>query len=173
MQIKINNDADEFAILQLSGLNSARSLTSLLSTFAKQVPSDEDLEVIISKSKLHDCYKSNPSILGINICNRLPDFLDSSGYQTPQAPNHITIVLHRERKATHQRRSHPKPSFLRVIKEWLDLNLSKDKILSIPTEQIPGFLFTHPEQVTYKIKRETNTPIHILRLKTIWKISRR
>lgn len=175
MKIKIQNDHDAFTLGQLADLPNPRSLIELVGTFASlQVPPDDDLEVIIHKQMLADSYKSNPSVLGIKILAKTNElFQDSAGFGTPNAPLHVTVMLHRQRKPDTARRTTVTPSVKQVIKDWLALNLPPTEALDIPVSDIPAFFTTHPEQLTYQVKRETSTAIKIKRLKTKWLITRK
>lgn len=173
MKIRLNSDADEFALMQLANLSHVRSTIQLLSAYANaHAPEDEDFECIIAKERLAACYTYNPTLLAAKI-KANTSFLDYSGFQTPDAPGHITILLLRSYKLATQRKGRSKPNVKSLIRDWLNLNLPSDQRLDIPHIAISPFFLTHPEQVTYQIKRELSVPIKIKRLKTKWVISRR
>jgi hypothetical protein len=173
MNIHLNSDADEFALMQLAGLSHVRSTIQLLSAYANaHAPEDEDFECIIAKQRLAACYTYNPTLLAVKIkCNT--QFLDCSGFQTPDAPGYVTILLLRSYKLATQRKGRSKPNVKSLIRDWLNLNLPTPSHLDIPLSCISPFFLTHPEQVTYQIKRELSTPIKIKRFKTKWQITRR
>jgi len=170
MKTKLSNDADEFAMLQICGLSAVRSPAALLSALSHVCSPTEDFECIIAKNRLAPTFRANPSLLAKRILEKAGDgFEDSAGFYTPGAPKYVTVLLMRQRRAAHQRRYHPSPSVLQLIKQWLD-DPRHDPELVIPVEEIPRFYFTHPEQLTYKIYKETDTRITIIKQKSQWKI---
>lgn len=130
------------------------------------------MEITIKRDQLPQSYRANPSLFGIHLRSKT-EFADSSGCQTPHKPDHITIWLHAVRKAQNERYTQAQPSLKRVVKAWLNLNAPKTNKLHIKIEGIPPFFFSHPEQLIYQIKRETQTPIKIIKLKTKWIIARK
>lgn len=163
------------AIATIASLQDYRSLMELIAEYAKlRCSDDEDLEITIAKSLLPDSYKSNPSMMALKIRERsgLEEFLDSAGNQCPESNLHVILTLMRAKKKN-GRYTQAKASVKQVIKDWLDLNEPKWKKLFIPLADIPVFISTHPEQLTYAIKREKQVPIKITRKSTQWIITRK
>lgn len=173
MKSKLLTPTDVTAFAEIAGLQNWRSIASLLSIYADtECPTDEDFHVVIAKELLPDSYKNNPSLLSSVILSK-SEFLDSSGHRTPDAPNTVTIQLLRERKPSYQRWTRITPTLKGLIKDWLNLNLPKEKKLRIPINAITAFYRSHPEQLKYQIKAETDTPISILQLSKVWLITRK
>jgi len=159
----------------LAGLQNPRSIPALLAAYIIEAiyPDSTEIAFTIAKDLLPDTYKGNPSLFAAKVLEKLAgEWLDSSGFQTPHKRTHVTIVLFRKAKPSHARRAHPAPSLKQTVKLWLDLNLHKARKLRIPLIGVPPFYASHPEQLTYAIKKETKTPIRIRRMKTSWMISR-
>lgn len=174
MKIRINNAADEMIVAELAGLQDHRSLAALIAAYAEtRCPEEEDFTADIAKAMLTDSYRSNPATLARNVLAKLLShgFEDSSGYQTPARSTHVTIKILRERKPVSRRYTHGTPTAKQLIKEWLPL--TDEPSLKLEKELIPPFLSTHPEQLSFQIKRETSTPIRILRTETHWIITRK
>ncbi len=171
MKVKLSTEADEIAFKHITGLQSPRSLAALIAALARRCDPNEDFECIIQRDRLQDSYRSNPSLFAQKIKDKT-DFVDASGYQTPDRENHISILLFREKKAAAKRRFHPVASVKQQIKDWLDLNEPRDKFFTVKLPDIPAFYFTHPEQLSYQIKRES-CPIRIVRMKNHWRIFRK
>lgn len=170
MKTRLASDADQLAMLQVCGLSSTRSPAALLAALSHVCMPEENFEVIIAKDRLASTFRANPSLLAKRILEKCYDFNDSAGFYTPGAGKFVTIILFRERRPPTQRRYHPHPSVLQVIKNWHN-DPQAVKVLEIPIEEIPAFYLTHSEQLTYKIWRETNTRINIKKLKFLWKIT--
>lgn len=175
MKVKLNTDADTYAMSVVASLQNYRSIAALLAAYADvKCPSDENFTAMVRKSLLPASYRSNPSALALAMLGlSTDDFEDSAGYQTPSKSSHVTVRLLRDGKPDHARRTNAKPSIKQTIKEWLELNLDSDEVLHFPIADIPRFLYTHPEQLTYQIKRESGTPIRIIRSATLWTITRK
>lgn len=177
MKLKLNNDADRFAWEQVAGLQNSRSLTTTIAEYIRTraiFNDDESCEVTVAKALLPDSYKGNPSLMAVKLLQKLDgEWMDSSGYQTPGKRTHVTLVMLRNAKPSHSRRAHASPSVKQVIKEWLELNEPRSSRLRIPIASVPPFYFSHPEQLKYQIKQETETPIKIIRLSKSWLIARK
>lgn len=173
MKTKLTSDQDELAIMQVCGLFSARSPAALLAAMSHVATDEEDFEVIIKASRLAPSFRSNPSLFSKRVLEKCPLFEDSAGFFLPRSPGYVSIILFRRLRTADARRYHPDPSVLQVVKNWLKENLPKDEVLEILLDEIPRFFFTHPEQLAYRVYRETQTRITITKLKTKWKISRR
>lgn len=171
MKIRINNEADLHAFAQVASLQNPRSVLAIISAASARCSTDEDFQAEVAKDLLAPSYHSNPSILAIKI-QATTQFADSSGFQTPNRPTHVTILLHRQAKLIGARYTRATPSIKSTTKAWLKLDL-KHKRLHLPHEAIPPFFQTHPEQFVYQIKTETNMPIKILKLSKSWLISRK
>lgn len=169
MKLSLNNEADVFASLQ-----NTRSITTGIAELLLEDADDTgDVTVEVAKSLLPDSYKGNPSLFASKVLEKLNgQWEDSSGYQTPNKRTHVTIKILRHAKPSHARRANPLPSVKQIIKQWLDLNLPDIRKLRIPIAAIPPSYLSHPEQLTYAIKRETETPIRIHRAKASWFIKR-
>lgn len=173
MKIKLRNASDLVAVQTVVGSPDA-SLTIAIAMMANSALDNENFEVIIDKALLPDTYKSNPTALASKIqAKAYEQFPDFGGWQTPDTDGKfVTIVLMRERKPDAARRSHPQPSAKHLIKEWLTLDLPRLTLLDVPIDIIPPFFRTHPEQLSYQIKRETLTAITIRRYTKKWTIQR-
>lgn len=172
MNLKLANDKDVAALQTVTGCHTG-VISTLLATYASEQSDEEDFTAHINRMLVTASYRSNPSVLALTTMNKTQGFADCSGYQTPNADEYITIVLHRCKKPDHARKSTPKASAKQVIKGWLALNLPRLETLDIPIESIPKFLLTHSEQLTYQIHRETNVRITIKKFKTKWQIQRK
>lgn len=174
MRIKINNDTDLHALAQIAGLQNPRSTLGVIAAYACHQSNDEEenFEAEVHKDMLPPTYQANPSLLALQLRAKT-NYVDSSGHQTPGRSTYVTIKLLCERKPAFARYTMAQPSIKRTIKNWLHLNLRKSKKLKIEIEGIPPFFFSHPEQLKYQIKRETQTPIKITQLKKNWLISRK
>lgn len=173
MQLKILNSADEYAASLVAGLQNSRGFAQIIAEHSQRCDKEDDFTCIIAKQLLPASYRGNPSILAIKALAKVDDFQDASGYQTPQDQATITIIFYRKCKEAQHRRTNPFPSVTAIIKEWLQLNLPKSKRLTVPLLSIPPHFSTHPEQLTYRIKIETQTPIKITKLSKSWLISRK
>lgn len=175
MKLKLNNDTDVHAAATVAGLQHWKSIAHILGEYSTLCPLDEDFEIIINKELLRapsPSYLTNPSTLALHVLSKCGiTFEDCAGYQTPTSTKTITIILHRNPKQ--HRRTNPKQSIKKLIKEFLDLNHDINMVLEIPIKLIPKFLYAHPEQLTYTIKRETEIPIKITRTEEHWTISRK
>lgn len=173
MKLTIANSKDIEAIATVCNIYSYKNINHLVRTYANsQVPKEEDLEVTVSKDLLPATYRYNPSLLAQKIQVNISDQFQSCSGSTSANGGNISIILRRESKKPFQR-YHPNPSVKQMIKEWIDLNLPDDQSLELPLSIIPQFYSTHPEQLVYQIKQETQTPIKIKRFKTVWKITRK
>ncbi len=178
MKITLNNDTDLHDANQVAGLQNSRSVTATIAGYINVVTQGQsihkDCEVTVHKVLLSNSYRGNPSLFGTKVLAALKgEWLDSSGWQTVGKRTHITIKLLRQAKPEHARRAFASPSIKQLIKQWLELNLPNSRKLTIPIAGIPAFYTTHPEQLTYAIKREMGTPIRIKRAKTIWIFARK
>lgn len=172
MNIKVNNDADRYALASVASLQNSRSLVAILAEYIN-AQGDEPTTVTIKRNQLPSSYKSNPSLFALRLLAKCPQFADSSGYSTPMSPEHVTVKLLRDRKPDNARYTQAIPSLKRVIKNWINLNEKKSKKLRIPIEGIPPFFFSHPEQLTYQLRKETQTPIKIIKLNKHWVFARK
>lgn len=175
MKIQIETQQDIITVLQAANFNTSdseeyKSLAWVLASFASlQVPDNQDFECVINTALVKPSHRSNPSAYSLQIAAKTDGrFLSSSGHATDS--NHITILLMRadDKSTTHK----VKFCALNEIKRWLSSSSQIDE-LSIETSSITRAYLTRPEQLSYKIKRETGQKIKIKRLKTIWKITRK
>lgn len=175
MKLRLSNDTDVQAAATVAGLQHWKSIAHILGEYSLLCPLDEDFEATISKELLRapsPSYISNPATLALHVFAKVGiTFEDCAGYQTPTNTHTITIVMHRSPKPS--RRTNPKTTVKSLIKEFLNLNHDTNMVIEIPIQLIPAFILTHPEQLTYAIKRETGTPISIQRTTTNWTISRK
>lgn len=167
MKVKLATVADEEAFKAITGLSNPRSTVALIGAMAAKTDPFEDFECIVKSSLLKDSYRSNPSLLAIKIREKTT-FVDCAGYQTPHSDGYITIILFREKK--NSSRYNPSPGCAQQIKAWLDQAPDPKDLLKVPTSEVPGFYLTHPEQLAYKIHRETGTRIKITRFVRHWNI---
>lgn len=167
MKVKIATDEDESAIKAITGLSQPRSIISLLSALAAKVDQFDDFECIIKSERLPSSYRSNPSVLAGKV---LPSttFVDCAGYLTPSSEGYITIMLFRTKK--NSSRYNPAPRCADIIKAWLEQAPQAKEVLRMELSDIPSFYRTHPEQLTYKIHRETSQRIKINRFIRHWNI---
>lgn len=167
---------DVFAAGQLAGLQNPRSIVAVIAEYIAEdtKPETPDVEITVAKNLLPDTYRGNPSLFANKVLSKLKSdqWQDCSGHQTPGKRSHVTIRLLRKPKPLHARRANIHPSIKQIVKDWLNLNLHKQRKLSVPIAAIPAFYMTHPEQLVYQIKRETNTPLKIKRLTNTWLIKR-
>lgn len=170
--IKLITNADHLASLQVLGLepDTKISPTSLLACLADSLtPANRDCHFIIAKSRLAASWRANPSLLTKNIIAKTEGFVDGIGWQSRTSQFMVECLLLRQQKPFTTRRWQSKPSVQFTIVAWLQVALPTDT-LTIQLEDIPSFLQTHPEQLTYKVYRETNRRIRIIKQKTQWKI---
>jgi len=170
--IKLITNADHLASLQVLGLeqDSKISPTSLLACLADQLaPANRDCHFIVAKSRLAASWRSNPSLLTKNIVAKTEGFVDGIGWQSRTSQFMVECLLLRQPKPFATRRWQSKPSVQFTIVAWLQV-ADPTQTLIIDLEDIPSFLQTHPEQLSYKIFKETNRRIRIIKQKTQWKI---
>lgn len=175
MKLKLNNEADIFACSEIAGLQNSQSIVTLLAEYANsQCGEDEVFTASIDKELLADSYKSNPSLLAGKVLVRLQrgegNWQSCSGHLT--SDTHVTVRLSQQPKQKYVRVS-ARPSVKQTIKDWLSLNEPKHKKLKLPISILPAWYLSHPEQLTYTIRQETNTPIKIIKLTNSWIISRK
>lgn len=172
MKLRLNNDADVFAITQIASLQNPRSLVAIIGAYLTS--SDIAInEIEVAKDLLPTTYRANPSLFASRVQAAVStQFQSASGHQSSAKPTHITVKLHKSEKPLTY---HPSTSIKSVTKQWLASPASPSQMprLRIPLEGIPPFFQSHSEQFTYQIKQETNTRIKILKLKKSWIISRK
>ena len=170
--IKLVTNADHLASLQVLGLepDTKISPSALLALLADALAlANRDCHFIVAKSRLAPSYQANPSLLTKTIVAKTKGFVDGIGWQSRTSIFMIECLLLRQKKPFAARRWQGKPSLQFTIVAWLQVADPSDT-LTIRKEDIPSFLQTHPEQLTYKIYRETNRRIRIIKQKTQWKI---
>lgn len=175
MKLTLNNEADVFAVGELAGLQNGGGIVLLLAAYAA-AEGDGETEFIatINRELLGDTYRGNPSLLAAKVLVRLQcrdgDWESCSGHLTSET--HVSVRLSKMPKQRYVR-SYARPSVKGTIKEWIDLKLHKSKRLKLPISTIPAWYMSHPEQLTYTIKQETQVAIKITKLTGSWLISRR
>jgi len=176
LKLKLNNEADLQAAAEIAGLQNGEGIVVLLAGYAytQTTGSNEPFTAIISKSLLADSYKGNPSLLAAKVLVRLQrddgDWESCSGHLT--SPTHITVRLSMQAKERNVRTT-LRPSVKGTIKAWIALDEPRFKRLRLPIASIPDWYVSHPEQLTYAIKQETQVPIKITKLTKSWLVSRK
>jgi len=168
MKIKLKTYADQCTMQKAVGAPDSCSIAKLIALTAENIcPAQQDFICIIAKPMIAASYQSNPSLLSSKIRSFAPSFEDNSG-SISSAGNCIEITLYR----TARNRSEPWQARVRgSLKQRIKDVVVRDKdILEIPVEDVPPFLRTHPEQLSYQIHRETAERIKINRTPTHWTI---
>lgn len=168
MNTRLINHTDLLALQKIALLQDV-PVVRLLAHVAEQVcPAKQDFTCKVAKQFLPPSYQFNPSLFAQKIKSLAPSFEDAGGGKDPDAPQaNILITLYREyrdRSTSYQTRS--KNSLKQKVKEAI----AQGYILTVPHSEIPPFTLTHPEQLTYAIKKETGNRIKITKLKSSWKI---
>ncbi len=179
MQTKLITTKDRNTLTQIALLDGTPSLPKLLAAAAVALcPAKEDFTCALAKHFLANSYHYNPSLFAKHVVSHCyPSFQCASGYQT-EDNRIIEIVLRRTAPLNiYQRR---KTSLQAKIVAALQTestrateNFSKPQLFmkQISIEDVPSFIKTHPEQLAYKVYRQTNQRIKIKRTPSQWIIT--
>lgn len=175
MITKIDNDADYFATLQSCDLdeNSTISWPKLLATIANvHCPIDEDFEIIIRLRMLPESYRTNVSQLA-RVAVTKSDSFQSYGTYTLSS-THIGIKFTRdEKEGRHHFVPPDRQSPNLKIRQWLQSEESQEPKahMMIPIDSMPESFQSRPEQLTYRVFRETGIRIRIQKTQKFYKIT--
>jgi hypothetical protein len=170
LKLQLTSEKDKLAMLQVLKWEDAEKEplpAQLIATIGNyHVPADQDFEVIIAKSMIPRSYGYNPSLFAHNVLSRMEGFTDSAGAECPDT-KFIKVIFYRQEKPMVKYST--KVSIKQRIRDWLK---TEELFLDIDVKDITPAYKTRPEQLTYQIRRETETKIKIRRLKTKWVITR-